>query len=147
MVTIIAIGLLALAIIINTISIWHVSRSEENSSSFISSSPLSEHTSYETKSRINKLEQTIEEAQPFIDKYKKERKQNHWKQYNDWKKNNDYDGKCAECHGQDFELDTNYKYTFQGDWCWEPSKEYPKSAEYKCKTCGEVVSQWEYKED
>ncbi|WP_336832970.1 hypothetical protein [Staphylococcus pseudoxylosus] len=147
MITTISIVLLALAIIGNTISIWYVSRSKENTS-FISSKPLSEHTSYETKNRITTLEETLKDAQPLIEKYKKERKQNHWKQYNDWKRlYESKHGRCAQCHGEDLEIDTKYKHSYLGDWVFEPIKEYPKSAEYKCKTCGAVISTWEFKED
>ncbi|MEB8150487.1 hypothetical protein NGH32_07200 [Staphylococcus xylosus] len=147
MATTISIVLLALATIGNTISIWYVSRNKENTS-FISSRPLSEHTSYETKNRITTLEETLKDAQPLIDRYKKERKQNHWKQYNDWKRlYESKHGRCAQCHGEHLEIDTKYKHSYLGDWVFEPIREYPKSAEYKCKTCGEVISTWEFKED
>lgn len=147
MITTIAIGLLGLAIIINTISIWRVSRNKDNSSGFISSRPLSETTSFETKHRIDKLERTIDEAQPLIDKYKKEHKQNRWKQYNDWKRlYESKHGRCAQCHSEDLEIDTSYKHNYR-DWAFEPLKDYPKSAKYKCNTCGEVISTWEFKED
>lgn len=147
MITTILIVLLALAIIGNTISIWYVSRSKENTS-FISSRPVSEHTSYETANRITTLEETLKDAQPLIDRYKKERKQNHWKQYNDWKRlYESKHGRCAQCHGEDLEIETNYKYDYKGDLFWGPIKDYPNSAECKCKTCGEVISAWEYKED
>lgn len=148
MITTIAIVLLGLAVIGNTISIWYVSRSKENTS-FISSKPLSEHTSYETKNRITRLEETLKDAQPLIEKYKKERKQNCWKQYNDWKRlyESKY-GRCAQCHGEDLEIDTRYKYDRTRPAVFiEDCIEYPKSAEYKCNTCGEVISTWEYKED
>ncbi|WP_436894318.1 hypothetical protein [Staphylococcus gallinarum] len=137
MITTIAIILLALAIIINTISIWRVSNK-------------SEHTSYETKHRIDKLERIIEDAQPLIDKYKKERKQNHWKQYNDWKRlyESKY-GRCAHCHGEDLEIDTDYKYKAEKyeSWYVREIVDYPLSAKYKCNTCGEVISKWQFKED
>jgi hypothetical protein len=148
MITTIAIILLALAIIINTISIWRVSNKKE-SSGFISSRPLSEHTSYETKHRIDKLERIIEDAQPLIDKYKKERKQIHWKQYNDWKRlyESKY-GRCAHCHGEDLDIKTDYKYDRTRPVVFiEDCIEYPESAEYKCNTCGEVISTWEFKEE
>lgn len=149
MATTLAIGLLALAIIINTFSICRVSRNKENTS-FISSRPLSEHNSFETKRRIDKLENKLEEAQPLIDKYKKERKRNHWKQYNDWKRL--YESKhgiCAQCHGENLEINTEYKYKTEwyDDWPVREIIDYPKSAKYKCKTCGEVISTWEFKED
>lgn len=148
MITTISIVLLALAIIGNTISIWYVSRSKKNTS-FISSRPLSEHTSYETKNRITTLEETLKDAQPLIEKYKKERKQNHWKQYNDWKRlYESKHGRCAQCHGEDLEINTRYKYDRTRPVVFiEGCIEYPKSAEYKCKTCGEVISTWEFKED
>lgn len=137
MITTISIVLLALAIIGNSISIWYVSRSK----------PLSEHTSYETKNRITTLEETLKDAQPLIEKYKKERKQNHWKQYNDWKRlYESKHGRCAQCHGEDLDIDTKYKHSYLGDWVFEPIKEYPKSAKYKCNTCGEVISTWKFKE-
>ncbi|MFQ3889896.1 hypothetical protein AABD40_11780 [Staphylococcus shinii] len=148
MATTIAIGLLALAIIINTFSIWRVSRNKENTS-FISSRPLSEHTSYKTDNRIKKLEKIFEDAQPLIDKYKKERKQNHWKQYNDWKRL--YESKherCAQCHGENLDIKTDYKYDRTRPVVFiEDCIDYPKSAKYKCKTCGEVISTWEFKGD
>lgn len=138
MITTISIVLLALAIIGNSISIWYVSRSK----------PLSEHTSYETKNRITTLEETLKDAQPLIDRYKKECKQNRWKQYNDWKRlYESKHGRCAQCHGEHLEIDTKYKHDCESDWFWEPKIDYPKSAEYKCNTCGEVISTWEYKED
>lgn len=148
MITTISIVLLALAIIGNTISIWYVSRSKENTS-FISSRPLSEHTSYETANRITTLEETLKDAQPLIDRYKKERKQNHWKQYNDWKRlYESKHGRCAQCHGEDLEIKTDYKYDRTRPVVFiEGCIEYPKSAKYKCKTCGEVISTWEFKED
>lgn len=147
MATTISIVLLALAIIGNSISIWYVNRSKEKTS-FISSKPLSEHTSYETANRITTLEETLKDAQPLIEKYKKERKQNHWKQYNDWKRlYESKHGRCAQCHGENLEIDTTYKHSYLGDWVFEPIKEYPRLAEYKCKTCGEVISTWEFKED
>ncbi|MGW8116570.1 hypothetical protein BU100_07130 [Staphylococcus xylosus] len=148
MITTIAIILLGLAVIGNTISIWYVSNKKESSVSFMSSRPLSEHNSFETKRRIDKLEETLKDAQPLIDKYKKERKQNHWKQYNDWKRlYESKHGRCAQCHGDKLEIDTSYKHRYLGDWLYEPLKEYPESAEYKCNTCGEVISTWEFKED
>lgn len=148
MATTIAIGLLALAIIINTFSIWRVSRNKV-SEGYVSDRPLSERNSYETKHRIDKLESTLKDAQPLIDKYKKERKQNHWKQYNDWKRlYESKHGRCAQCHGEDLEIKTDYKYDRTRPAVFiEDCIEYPKSAKYKCKTCGEVISTWEFKEE
>jgi hypothetical protein len=145
--TTIAIILLALAIIGNTISIWCVSRSK--GSSFISSRPLSEYTSYKINCRIDKLEETLKDTQPLIDKYRKERKQNHWKQYNDWKRLYvSKHGRCAQCHGEDLDIKTDYKYDRTRPAVFiEDCIDYPKSAEYKCNTCGEVISTWEFKED
>ncbi|WP_279525808.1 hypothetical protein [Staphylococcus gallinarum] len=149
MITTIAIAILALAIIINTFSIWRVSRNKENTR-FISSRPLSEYTSYKTDNRITTLEETLEYAQPLIDKYKKERKQNHWKQYNDWKRlYESKHGRCAQCHGEDLDIDTDYKYKAEKyeSWYVREIVDYPLSAKYKCNTCGEVISKWQFKED
>lgn len=148
MITTISIVLLALAIIGNTISIWYVSKKKEYSGGFISDGSMRNSDSYELGNKINKLEEQLKDAQPLIEKYKKERKQNHWKQYNDWKRLHESKlGRCAQCHGEDLEIDTKYKHSYLGDWVFEPIREYPKSAEYKCKTCGEVISTWELKED
>ena len=90
----------------------------------------------------------------FIDKYKKERKRQHWKQYNDWKyyiearylENETY--VCSECHSEDLEINTKYKrYTTAESYYLEDCINYPESAEFKCNTCGEVINKWEFKED
>ena len=109
---------------------------------------VNEYTSYGTKNRINELENKVEETQPLVNKYKKEQKQKHLRQYNDWKRSyENKHGRCAQCHCDDLEIKIRYKLNFQVDWFREPFKEYPESAEYKCNTCGEVISTWEFKED
>lgn len=154
MATTISIALLALAIIGNSISIWHVSKKKEYSGGFISDGPMRNSESYKLGNQINKLENKLKDAQPLIDKYKKERKRQHWKQYNDWNfytkaryfGNEEY--VCSECHSEDLEINTDYKrYTSKESYYLEDCIDYPETAECKCNTCGEVINKWEFKEE
>ncbi|WP_268225935.1 hypothetical protein [Staphylococcus ureilyticus] len=155
MTTSIAIILVALATIGNTTSIFFIERKlRKLNAGFLSDRPLHEHTSYETKNRINELENKVKEAQPIVDKYKKEQKQKHWKQYNDWKyyvEDNYVDDEmhiCSQCHSDNLEINTEYEYDHTRRTVFiEDRVDYPKSAKYKCNTCGEVISKWEFKED
>lgn len=111
---------------------------------------LEKNESYKLRNQINKLESTLTDAQPLIDKYKKERKQNHWKQYNDWKRMYaSKHGRCAQCHGEDLEIDTDYKNKADKyeSWYVREIVDYPETARCKCNTCGEVIATWEFKED
>lgn len=148
MATTISITLLALVIIGNSISIWYVSKKKEYSGGFISDRPMRDSESYKLGNKISDLEEGLKDVQPLIDKYKKERKRQHWQQYNDWKRlYESKHGRCAQCHGDKLEIDTSYKHSYLRDWLFEPLKEYLKSAEYKCNTCGEVIRTWEFKEE
>lgn len=150
MTTSIAIILVALATVVNTTSIFFMERKlRKSNAGFLSDRPLREHTSYETKNRISELENKMKEAQPLVDKHKKEQKQNHWKQYNDWKRlYESKHGRCAQCHSDNLKINTEYEYDRTRRAVFiEDCIDYPKSAEYKCNTCGEVISKWEFKED
>ncbi len=150
MVTAISIFLVALATIGNSILILYVSKKKDDNVRFITENPLGKNDSYKLRNQINKLESTLTDVQPLIDNYKKQRKQSHWKQYNDWKRMYaSKHGRCSQCHGEDIEIDTDYKHKADEYELWYGREivDYPETARCKCNTCGEVIATWEFKED
>lgn len=150
MTTSIAIILVALATIGNSVSIFFSERRcQQSKNGFLSDIPITQREARILNDEIDKLKDQLKYVQPLVDKYKKEQKQKHWKQYNDWKRL--YESKhgiCAQCHGDNLKINTEYEYDRTRRAVYiEDCIDYPKSAEYKCNTCGEVISKWEFKED
>ncbi|MDW8551116.1 hypothetical protein AABD38_08870 [Staphylococcus nepalensis] len=151
MTTSIAIILVALATIGNSVSIFFSEkRYQQSKNGFLSDIPITQREARILNDEIDKLKDEVKYIRPLVDKHKKEQKQNRWKQYNDWKRMYESKhGRCAQCHGDNLKINTKYKYETEwyNDWPVREIIDYPKSAEYKCNTCGEVISKWEFKED
>lgn len=152
----IAIILVALATIGNSVAIFFSERRyQQSKNGFLSDIPITQREARIFNDEINKLKDQLKYIQPYVDKYKKEQKQKHWKQYNDWKYYveddyiNDEMHICSQCHGDNLKINTKYEYKTEWyhDWPVREVIDYPKLAEYKCNACGEVISAWEYKED
>ncbi|PHK50779.1 hypothetical protein [Staphylococcus edaphicus] len=155
MLTNIAMFLVALATIGNSIMIVYMSNKKENSGSLMSNRPLREYTSYETKNRINKLEDKLKDVQPLIDNYEKELNDKAWESYRNWKwpivTRLDMDGEvCGQCYEDSLEIKTTRKQDFDRElprFVYEHNDGRPLNAQLKCTECGHVVNQWEFKED
>lgn len=146
----IAIILVALATIGNSVAIFFSERRyQQSKNGFLSDIPITQREARIFNDEINKLKDEVKYIRPLVDKYKKEQKQKHWKQYNDWKRMYESKhGRCAQCHSDNLKINTEYEYdrTIPAVFI-ENCIDYPKSAKYKCNTCGEVISKWEFKED
>ncbi|WP_323702037.1 hypothetical protein P3T86_05665 [Staphylococcus nepalensis] len=151
MTTSIAIILVALATIGNSVAIFFSERRyQQSKNGFLSDIPITQREARILNDEIDKLKDEVKYIRPLVDKHKKEQKQNHWKQYNDWKRlYESKHGRCAQCHSDNLKINTEYEYKTEWyhDWPVREIIDYPKSAEYKCNTCGEVISKWEFKED